>query len=272
MPPAVRRLVILGAGYVGRHLFAQASGRGFRVWATSRTPRDHLASLPPPCRLEFDLARPETWRNVPPETDLVWCFPAEPVEAVAAFAAEAAPRAGRLIVLGSTAAYVTGERAATDVLLDESAAVDRDRPRVLGEECLRRDHRAVLLRVAGIYGPGRNVLDWIRQGRIKGLQRFVNLVHVEDLTGICLAALDRARAGEVYNVSDGRPRRWADICREAERRWGIPAPPSAPDGRTGKRLSIVKLVAELGYRFRHPDLFEALAAVEAGGLTHEARR
>ena len=129
---------------------------------------------------------------------------------------------------------------------------------------LTTENQAVLLRVAGIYGRGRNVLDWIRRGRITDVNRFVNLVHVEDLAGICLRALERARPGETYNVSDGRPRRWAEIYEVAAQRWSVyPPTPTARGEERGKHLSIAKLRAELDYTFQHPDLYEALDAIES---------
>ena len=75
--------------------------------------------------------------------------------------------------------------------IDESAPIDLTKPRVQGEEYLRNEHGAIVLRVAGIYGPGRNPLDWIRQGRVGPSRKYVNLIHVEDLAAICLAALEK---------------------------------------------------------------------------------
>lgn len=258
-------LVILGAGYTGRILYTKASEAGFRVLATSREPGEHLAHLPPAARLEFDLARRETWPALPREASLIWCFPATPLDQVRVFASDALARARRLIVLGSTSAYdvppSAGPSAAPE--LDEEAPLTVASPRVQGEEFLRRQHGAIVLRAAGIYGPGRNVLTWIRQGRVTASPRYVNLIHVEDLAGVCLAALARGTPGEIYNVSDGTPRRWSEICDEAERRWGVMAQPAVADGRAGKRIVIEKLKAHIGYTFKHPDLYQALDEIEA---------
>ena len=75
-----------------------------------------------------------------------------------------------------------------------------------------------MLRVTGIYGPGRNPLDWIRQGRIGPSRKYVNLIHVEDLAAICLAVLDRGYPSEAYNVSDGQAHTWKEICVTAQQR------------------------------------------------------
>ena len=258
-------LVILGAGYTGRVLYSKAIEAGCHVLATSRRPDAHLAHLPRAARLAFDLARRDTWAALPPEPSLIWCFPAAPLEQVRAFASEKLAQPRRLVVLGSTSAYDVPRQAdpGTAPELDEEAPLARWSPRVQGEEFLRTQHGAIVLRAAGIYGPGRHVLTWIRQGRVTASPRHVNLIHVEDLAGICLAALARGTPGEAYNVSDGTPRQWSEICEEAERRWGVVAGPAAPDRRPGKRIVVGKLKTRIGYTFKYPDLYQALQEIEA---------
>jgi nucleoside-diphosphate-sugar epimerase len=254
-------ICILGAGYTGRHISRLAQERGFRVLATSRNPDARLGFVPQSDRIEFDLQRPETWTNIPGGSAVIWCFPAAPPDRVAAFAGSALRQTARLVVLGSTSAYDLAGHAG-DVEIDETAGIDLTRPRVQGEEYRRGHHGAVVLRIAGIYGPERNVLDWIRRGKVSRSPRSVNLIHVEDVAGICLAALQEGRSGEVYNVSDGRPRRWAEICEEAHRRWSVPLPPIRETVLPGKRLSIAKLERDVHYTLRFPDLYAALAAIE----------
>src|SRR5919106_2359462 len=160
-------IVILGAGYTGRSIYARAKERELPVFATSRSPAAHLSDVSPQQRIEFDLHRPETWDNIPQGSHVIWCFPAVPEEAVRAFAGRVLPQAGRVVVLGSTSAYEVGPgQSPAASVIDESAPIDHGRPRVRGEEYLRLHHHAVVLRVAGIYGPGRNVLDWIRRGKV----------------------------------------------------------------------------------------------------------
>ncbi|TKB52079.1 MAG: hypothetical protein E8D50_09465 [Nitrospira sp.] len=132
-----------------------------------------------------------------------------------------------------------------------------------GEEYLREHHGAIVLRVAGIYGPGRNPLDWITTGRVSPSRKYVNLIHAEDLAAICLLALEKGKPGESYNVSDGTPRTWNEIYATAQQRWGVAAAAGKKDGSPGKRISTAKLRSELGYRFRHSDLYEALNLIES---------
>jgi nucleoside-diphosphate-sugar epimerase len=134
---------------------------------------------------------------------------------------------------------------------------------VQGEEFLRTNCGAIVLRVAGIYGPGRNPLDWIGQGRVRPSRKYVNLIHAEDLAAICLLALDKGKPGEAYNVSDGTPHTWNEICTTAQQRWSVPTAAGNENLSTGKRISNAKVRAELDYRFQHPDLYEALALIES---------
>lgn len=252
-------LVILGSGYTARFLWPLIANRSSKVFATSRAPEQHLSYVQPVQRLRFDLSQPDTWGNIPREADLLWCFPAAPLDLVRQFAASLSGPDRRLVVLGSTSAYDLGDsQEYPPPWIDETAPIDLSKPRVEGEEYLRREHGAIVLRVAGIYGPGRNPLDWIRTGRVKPSRKYVNLIHVEDLAAICLAALERGTPGEVYNVSDGTPRTWEEICLTAERQWNVRSLQIAVTQDAGKRISNAKLTQKLGYTIRHLDLYEEL--------------
>jgi nucleoside-diphosphate-sugar epimerase len=217
--------------------------------------------------MRFDLEQLSTWLNIPVGADLIWCFPATPLEQVQAFARTLTAPPRRIVVLGSTSAYDAPSHSTEypPPWIDESALVNLTKPRVQGEEFLRTNCGAIILRVAGIYGPRRNPIDWIRIGRVSPSRKYVNLIHVEDLATICLAALEHGKPGELYNVSDGQPHTWNDICVTAQQRWGVTAAAAAKeDLSSGKRISNAKLRAELGYVLRYPDLYEALALIESG--------
>jgi nucleoside-diphosphate-sugar epimerase len=66
----------------------------------------------------------------------------------------------------------------------------------------------VVLRVSGIYGPGRLPLMQVSQGQPLLREEESgpsNRIHADDLAAVCVAAAERGRAGDVYNVSDGHP-------------------------------------------------------------------
>lgn len=263
-------LTILGAGYTAKFLLPLAERRYDHVLAASRAPEAHLSYVSADRRIAFDLARPETWASIPSGTDVLWCFPAVPIESVRQFADSVVPRARRVVVLGSTSAYHDGASAAyPPPWIDESTSIDLTIPRVQGEELLRTTCGAIVLRVAGIYGPGRDPIEWIRTGRVGRSQKYVNLIHVEDLSTVCLAALMHGQSGEVYNVSDGTPRTWNEICEEVERRWNIRSSVSDEPRPGGKRLSNNKMCELLDSDragLRHKDLFEELEAMQKNSL------
>ena len=250
-------VVVLGSGYLARFMLSLQ-----RVYSTvlhtSRDPDHHLSWLPSKQRIRFDLARPDSWDNVPSGADLLWSFPAAPPNAVRNFAHTRA--FGRLVVLGSTSAYDVGSSVDyPPPWIDESAPIDYGRARVQGEEFLREGCGAIVLRVAGIYGPGRSPYDWIRTGRVTVSRKYVNLIHVEDLAEICLAALRHGVSGEAYNVSDGVPRTWAEIGRTFD---GHDCD-GAPQGEqpSGKRIDTAKLrslLEKARVTIRYPNLFVAL--------------
>lgn len=256
-------LVILGAGYTARFLFPLTLQQYDQVFATSRDPTRHLGYVMPEQRIQFDLTRQDTWKNIPVGADLLWCFPAAPLDLVQKFASTLNATSRRLVVLGSTSAYNVGESSEyPPPWIDESAPINLAKPRVQGEEYLRKERGAIVLRVAGIYGPGRNPIDWIRTGHVGPTRKYVNLIHVEDLAAICLLALEKGIPGEVYNVSDGTPRTWDEICRFTEQRREIRSPALATNNETGKRIAITKLTGVLGVRILHSDLFEELEQIQ----------
>lgn len=161
-------------------------------------------------------------------------------------------------MLGSTSAYASEH----PVFVDEHTLVDSSLPRVQSEEYIRQEYGAVVLRLAGLYGPGRHVLDWMRKGKVRNTRKYVNLIHIEDVAGICLAALEKAQDGEHFVVSDGIPRQWSEIFSVAATRWGLRCPSLSQPKNSGKRLTIKKLATTLQHTLLYPDLYEALDSIE----------
>lgn len=254
-----RPLIILGTGYAGRFIYDQAKAQGRQVYCTSRSPEAHLTFVPPQQRIEFDLLKEQTWQHIPENADLFWCFPPLPQTHATNFAKLVTERGARILVLGSTSAYPAKEGS----IIDETVKPDCSLPRVKCEEFLRATLGVIILRLAGIYGPGRNVVNWIRRGKLSNSSRFINLIHVEDVAGICLAALERSQPAEVYILSDGRPRPCSEICQMAAQRWGLHASPSVQPENLGKRLRPNKIFTGLHYTLRHPDLYKALDLLES---------
>jgi len=135
-----------------------------------------------------------------------------------------------------------------------------------------RGFPAIILRLAGIYGPGRGY--WLRQflsgeARLEGEGgRFLNMIHRDDVVGALVAALERGRIGDTYNVVDNEPIRQLAVFQWLANRLGRPLPPSVSEdvavarrrGATNKRVSNRKLRTELGYQLTHPSFREGYEA------------
>lgn len=237
-------LTILGAGYVGAALW--------RRFPAATATRRRLASG----ALAFDLADEASWKNVPcAGRHVVWTFAAEPLARVRAFHEACLKDAASLIVLGSTSAYRVDDETSAP-RLDENAPLDPSLPRVEGEEWLRARGAAVL-RLAGLFGPGREPADWLRRGRIGDGAKLVNLVHVEDVIDVIAALLHRPRPGAHLNVANGEPIAWRELAARLRRRGELPSDwrlPESGAGSYGKRIDNrrVRELLPAGHVFRLP--------------------
>ena len=90
----------------------------------------------------------------------------------------------------------------------------------------------VILRVPGIYGPGRLPIERIKQGLpvIREEEApYSNRIHADDLARICIAAArygDSSETAQIYNVSDGHPTSMTDYFNKAADLLGLPRPPA----------------------------------------------
>jgi nucleoside-diphosphate-sugar epimerase len=131
-----------------------------------------------------------------------------------------------------------------------------------------------IIRLSGIYGPGRNALKTLSEGKARRLIKpgqVFNRIHVADIGG-ATALLARQRLGGIYNVTDDMPAPPQDVVSEAARIMGV-EPPAEMDFETAelspmarsfygenKRVSNARIKAS-GYSFMYPDYFTGLAAL-----------
>lgn len=135
-----------------------------------------------------------------------------------------------------------------------------------------------ILRLSGIYGPGRNALVNLANGtarRIIKPGQIFNRIHVADIAG-ALMHLAPGRTAGVFNVTDDEPSPPQDVIEFAANLMNVPPPPAldfatadlSPMARSfygeNKRVSNAKLKAA-GYGFAHPNYRSAFAAMWADG-------
>ncbi|WP_106796088.1 SDR family oxidoreductase [Rhizobium sp. H4] len=137
---------------------------------------------------------------------------------------------------------------------------------------------AAVLRLSGIYGPGRNAFCNLDKGTARRLikkDQVFNRIRVEDI-GAATRFLSERGLGGIYNVTDDRPGPPQDVIVEAARLMGVEPPPEqafetaelTPMARTfygeNKRVSNAKL-KKAGFEFSFPTYAMSLAQLWQDG-------
>jgi nucleoside-diphosphate-sugar epimerase len=279
-------VLIVGCGYVGRRVAALHRARGQPVSGIVRTAASaqtlEREGIAPICAdLDGTLAALPTrgagayYLAPPPEAGTT-----DP--RLRAFL-DALSRTGqprRIVYIGTTGIYGDCRGDWVDESRPANPSVDRARRRWDAECRLRNWSDAtgaelVVLRVAGIYGPGRLPLDRLRRALpmvAADEAPWTNRIHVDDLAAVCVAAMERAPTGAVYNVSDGHPGNMADYFNRVADRAGLPRPPvvrladangTLSEGllsylRESRRLDNGRMLRELGVTLQYPTLDDGL--------------
>ncbi len=133
-----------------------------------------------------------------------------------------------------------------------------------------------LFRLAGIYGPGRNQIESLRNGTAKRIIKpgqVFSRIHVEDIAGILRASMAHVDPGTAYNVCDDEPAPPQEVVAWAADLISMTPPPEIPFEEAelspmarsfyadSKRVSNARVKAELGYSFRYPTYREGLKAL-----------
>lgn len=294
---AGKRVVIFGCGYVGTALAVEALGRGATVIALTRNAARAIALRELGIEaVVADLANTEWHERIAGAPDLaVNCvssggggvegYRRSYLEGMASIIAWAKGRGrgriGTLVYTGSTSVYPQGG----GVVVDESAPTSRpelsERARLLveTEDLLRANAAAIcerwfVLRLAGIYGPGRHhFIDQVKAGEASGNgEAHLNLIHRDDIVSGILACFGAGveTQGGVFNLCDDQPARKSEITAWLADRLGVLAPRFTGEPASGRRsvtpdriIANAKAKAELGWRPRFPTFREGCAGLLA---------
>lgn len=282
-------VLIAGCGYVGRRLALRLQER-FEVTALVRSQESAaLLKRSGLSVIALDLDRVRAGAAVPERLDQEAIVYLTPPPALG----ESDLRLDRFLQLASvpprTFVYVSttgvyGDTAGGTV--DESSPLkprtDRARRRVSAEEmtrvwCTERRVRRVVLRVAGIYGPGRLPLERLRRREAVVSEREAgvsNRIHVDDLVEACVQAIVNPEARGVYNVTDGSPLSATTFLNRVATLACIPHPPQVsmeeaqltfgPERLSflneSRRVSNQRMLKHLGVKLRYADLDEGIRA------------
>jgi len=262
----LRTWFILGCGYTGTALARRVIADGERAIVTRR---DAIAAetIGQELGAEFravDLAH--TCAPAPNGSIVVCCAPpgADPAAEIANLTALASG-AAKLIYVSSTGVYAPGGGAWVDESWPLEPTTTTGRARLVAERALPAT--AIALRAAGIYGPGRGLVDRLRAGtyRIVGDgSAHVSRIHVDDLVAIILAAARSPEPGVTgaFNCADDDPAAIGELADALAATLGVPPPPRVPiasvdaevAGMLGadRRISNARLKRELFVTLTHP--------------------
>lgn len=284
--------MIFGAGYVGAAVAREAVGRGMRVTALTRNPAKAAALRAEGIEVvEADLAETGWHQSIEGGAEFVLnCVSSggggvagyersylRGMESVIAWMRTQGP-AGTAIYTSSTSVYPQDG----GVRVDEKAPTDGsgDRAKILleTENRLRTAAgtgtcgRCFVLRLAGIYGPGRHhLLEQVRTGEVAGRgDHHLNVIYRDDIAAAIWAAFgaERKTANEIFNVADDGAATKAAIAAWLAAKIGAAPPRFTGEPAQGRRsvtpdriIANTRIKTVLGWKPAYPSFREGYAAI-----------
>jgi nucleoside-diphosphate-sugar epimerase len=186
----------------------------------------------------------------------------------------------RVILISTTGVYGDCKGAWVDERAVPKPEFDRalrryDMEQYLINWCLENQVKFTILRVPGIYGPGKLPVQRIMQRKpVLNLDEspWSNRIHVDDLITVCLKSRIKDAENEIFNISDGHPSTMTEYFNTIAEFFGLEYPPqiSMEDARKSlskgmisylqesRRISNQKMLKVLGVKLKYPLLEEGL--------------
>ena len=286
--------LVFGCGYLGERVAEQWREAGDMVYVVTRSMESALAYR------EFgyetivaDVTDPESFGELPEVESVLFAVgydrdsghSIEEVysEGVANVLAALPASVERLIYVSTTGVYGDADGDVVDETTMPNPQRAGGKASLAAEQHVansRLSRQAAVLRLAGIYGPGRiPYLGKLKAGEpiTAPSEGWLNLTHADDAARV-VVAIDQWLSGraasaarlEVFNVSDGSPVIRGDYYREVARLIGAPEPkfaepesdsPAAARAASNKRISNAKLIDTIGPKFKYPSYRDGLAAI-----------
>jgi nucleoside-diphosphate-sugar epimerase len=286
------RLFCFGLGYTALALANALAARGFRVAGTTRTieKAERLAGLGIEVSIFDGTVALDTEAlagvthllvSVPPDTDGDVVL--RHSRAALARLAIGEPPLRWVGVLSTTGVY--GDRGGDWVDegsdLEPTSARTRRRAEAERQWLELREQAGVpvhIFRLAGIYGPGRSMLDQLRAGSAKRIiapGHLFSRIHIADIVAVLAASIDAPNPGAIYNLCDDEPAPPAEVTDFAAGLLGLPSPPArrledadlSAMARSfwadNKRVRNTRIKEELGVTLKYPNYRAGLAALAA---------
>jgi nucleoside-diphosphate-sugar epimerase len=285
-----KTVLIVGCGAIGRRVAALLPARRFDITGVVRSneSRERLAKagVRAVC---LDLDRPEPGFDQKCRNADIFYFAPPPPSGqqdlrMRAFldSLQGAMPVRRIVYISTSAVYGDCQGAWITETQPLNPATPRGHRRQDAEQqllawCQARATQWIILRVPGIYGPGKLPLERLRKGTPVLREEdspYTNRIHADDLASICVAAMHSPNFNTVYNVSDGQPGNMTDYFFRVADAAGLPRPPvvNREEAQTvlspgmlsflqdSRRMDNSKLLRDLGIELQYPDLAAGLAA------------
>lgn len=188
------KTIIFGCGFTGTHLLKYF-------------PDAHCTELPDLCnqnQIPFDFNNQTTWKNIPDFDQAIITFKMTDQLLAEKFSKVLS---GKKIILLSSARNLVNTQ--PDEYISEKSSLSQNE-RSLAESYFR-DFSTVLY-LGLIWGGDRKPGKWLSQGRIKNGEKFINLIHVDDLCNIILYIQETEKTKNHLLVSDGKPIKWIELA------------------------------------------------------------
>lgn len=280
------QLLCLGCGYTAERVADRMRAAGWRTSGTSRDAarRDQLIARG---HAAIDPADDQAMARALSEAThiLAAAAPRHGGDPFIARAGEILPQRSNAPIwlgyLSTTGVYGIKDGSWADEETPPAPLSARGQARVEAENAWRRladdiGAPAAIFRLAGIYGPGRNVLAQLKAGTARRIVKdgqVFNRAHVDDIAAVVAAAMTQpARAG-IYNVADDEASSSADVIAYGAELLGLPMPPATPFETAdlspmarefyaeNKRIRNDKIKDQLGVTLAYPDYRAGLKAL-----------
>jgi nucleoside-diphosphate-sugar epimerase len=282
--------LIVGCGYLGERVARRWRDRGEKVTVVTRSPdRAEILASRGYTSVIADVCRPESLQLLPTTDSVLYSvgFDAKAGRAmedvyaggVRNVLAALKPDVRRFIYISTTGVYGPADGGWVDELTPPDPRREGGRASLAAEQSIKAHAlgpRAIILRLAGIYGPGRiPFLEQLSNSEPipAPVDGHLNLIHVDDAAGAvvaadCLKTFDNGP--RVYCVSDGNPVKRLDYYCEVARQIGAPRPvfvepeplsPRAIRAASDRRICNGRMLRELELKLRYPDYRSGLSAI-----------
>lgn len=276
-----KRITITGCGYIGRRLALQLLKKKIPVsgYVSSEPSLAECRNRNIPCEI-MDLDKPlpdidlaghrAIYLAPPPRSGKTDTRISHYLPAIVRHKPE------KFVLISTTGVYGDCKGAWVDEATPLNPIADRafrraDAERQVQKFCQQLDIPLVILRVPGIYGPGKIPLDRIKSGLPivnKQESPFTNRIHADDLVNICEQALLDTGITGIYNVSDGHPGTMYDYFTGVAAAMKLAPPPaiSLQEARhqlsagmlsymaESRRINNKKLLKDFAIELQYPDL------------------